>query len=173
MDFIGKYTLEVLFGSTCPIRSNRVLWTSISLIFLHRALFQHKPLYWRPKYPKSHISMSVVSIINQLRTAPKSNISLLLKRTSWSSKGSKSPLVLHDITQRPRILFDWLKGYRYLQICHTNIATASTMSVYPAQFPHSLLLFTEKGAPKSGCRIKQTQTRNPKSKAIKANKVSM
>ena len=50
--------------------------------------------------------MSVVSSIYQRRTAPKPVISLHPKGQVGQVKGSRSSLVLHDITQRPRILFD-------------------------------------------------------------------
>ena len=111
------------------------LRSSISLDYFMCSLFQFSHFTGDWNIPRKQPSMIVVSSIYQLRTAPKPVISLPLKRPRWLSKGSKSPLVLHDITQRPRILFDWLIGYRYPQICRTNIDIASTMSVYPAQFP--------------------------------------
>ena len=134
------YPLEVGGLKTCSIRSNWVLRSAISLGCFLCSLFWFSHWTGNQNIPRKQPSMSVVSSINQLRTAPKSVISLPLIRPRWSSKGSKSPLVLHDITQRPRILFDWLKGYRCPQICRTNIAIASTMSVYPTRFPQRIAI---------------------------------
>ena len=75
MEFIVKYPLEVLVSLTCPKRSNRVLGISISLIFLS-GIVSAQASDLRPKYPESPILMSVISSINQLRTAPKPVISL-------------------------------------------------------------------------------------------------
>ena len=59
-----------------------------------------------------------------------------------------------------------LKGYRYSQICRTNIAIASTVSVYPTQFPQRIAIYECFPNPGGGF---QAQTREPKCKAIKAN----
>ena len=76
MEFVGKYPLEVLVGSTSPKKSNRVLGASISLIFLSDiVLAQASNL--RLKYPESPISMSVTSSINQIQSALKPTILLL------------------------------------------------------------------------------------------------
>ena len=60
-----------------------------------------------------------------------------------------------------------LKGYRYSQICRTNIAIASTVLVYPAQFPQRIAIYIWM-FPKSGWRISSPNKRT-KCKAIKAN----
>ena len=73
MEFVGKYPLEVLVGSTYPKRSNRVLGISISLIFLS-GIVSAQASDLRPKYPESPISLSVASIINQLQSAPKPTV---------------------------------------------------------------------------------------------------
>ena len=65
MEFIGKYPLEVLVGSTYPKRSNQVLGALISLIFLS-GIVSAQASELRPKYPESPTSMSVASSINQL-----------------------------------------------------------------------------------------------------------
>ena len=44
-------------------------------------------------------------------------------------------------------------------MCHTNVAIALTMSVYPAQFPQLIGTYL-KGAPDLGIGSKQAQTRN-------------
>ena len=76
MDFIGKYPLEVLVGSTCPKRSNWVLGASISLNFLS-GIVSAQASKLRSKYAEIPISMSVASSINKLQFAPKPTISLL------------------------------------------------------------------------------------------------
>ena len=65
-----------LVGLTCPKRSNWVLGISILLIFL-LGIISAQASELRPKYPKSPISMSLASSINQLQSAPKLVISLL------------------------------------------------------------------------------------------------
>ena len=51
------------------------------------------------------------------------------------------------------------KGYRYQQMCHTNVAIVSTISVYGVQFPQSDATYL-KGALDPGGGSKQAQTRN-------------
>ena len=48
------------------------------------------------------------------------------------------------------------KGYRYPQMCHTNVAIISTISVYAAQFPQSIVIYL-KGVPDPGGGSKQAQ----------------
>ena len=73
-------TLLKLVGSTCPINSNRVLRSSISLDYFLCSLFWFSHLTGDRNIPRKQPSMSVVSSIYQLRTAPKSIITLPLKK---------------------------------------------------------------------------------------------
>ena len=128
------------WAQTCPIKSNRVLRSSISLDCFLCSLFWFSHWTGDQNIPRKQPSMSVVSSIYQLRTAPKSVISLPLKRPGWSSKVPKVSWCFTTPRGGPVLSLTWLKGYRYSPKCHINVATASTVSVYPAQFPHSLLL---------------------------------
>ena len=78
--------LSVVGLKTCPINSNRVLRSSISLDRFHCSLFWFNHLTSDQKISRKQPSMSVVSSIYQLRTAPKPIISLPLIRPRWSSK---------------------------------------------------------------------------------------
>ena len=51
------------------------------------------------------------------------------------------------------------KGYMYPQMCHTNVAIASTISVYAVHFPQSIATYL-KGAPDLDGGSKQAQTKN-------------
>ena len=62
----------------------------------------------------------------------------------------------------------WLfKGYRYPQMCHTNIAIAWTMSVYPAQHPWSIATYLKGSANMGVGSIVTTQTNPPRIKHTK------
>ena len=69
-------TLLKLVGSTCPIRSNRVLRVPISLVCFLGHCFSASLFNGNRNIPKNQTSTSVVSSIYQLRTTPKPVISL-------------------------------------------------------------------------------------------------
>ena len=162
------YPLEVGGLKTCPIKSNRVLRSSISLGCFLCSLFWFSHWTGDQNIPRKQPSMSVVSSIYQLRTAPKSVISLPLKRPGWSSKVPKVSWCFTTPRGDPVLSLTWLKGYRYSPKCYINVATASTVSVYPAQFPHSLFLLL-KGIPQIRVRIYKTPMQAHNNKAIKAS----
>ena len=65
-----------------------------------------------------------------------------------------------------------IKGYWYQQMCHTNVAIASTMSVYAAQTPRFIATYL-KGAPNPGVGSLQVNpNKTLKCKTRQANKES-
>ena len=143
----GYYPLEVGGLKTCPIKSNRVLRSSISLGFFLCSLFWFSHLTGDQNIPRKQPSMSVVSSIYQLRIAPKSVILLPLKRPGWSSKVPKVSWCFTTPRGGPVLSLTWLKGYRYSPKCHINVANCFNRVGIPRTVPSQFYCYLPKKVP--------------------------